>query len=166
MDAAVTARVLAVVVAAGVLAGCGSSTAGGSTAGGGTSSPVASPSETAGLQDVDGLVIDTTSDRGSMAALVSGVTSLDARGCWMLTTPGDTPKAIVWPLGTRWTDAGRTAVVVRSGVVVTQGQSITAGGGYLDDVARSQVSIASDVRCLTGETLSYVVVNPDVKVVR
>lgn len=150
--------VLIAVVGPVLLAACGSSVAG-------TSTPSASPtpSSTAALQQVDGLAIDTTSDRGSMAAIVSGVAGIDPQGCWMLATTGELPHAIVWPLGTRWTDAQHTAVVVDSGVVVRNGQRITAGGGYVDRVPRAQTSIAPDVRCLSGDPVSFVVVNPDVK---
>ncbi|HET7902094.1 MAG TPA: hypothetical protein VFL59_12985 [Candidatus Nanopelagicales bacterium] len=158
MGAHVRASVAAVAAAA-TLCACGSSTAAGARE---SVTASAAPSSTAQIQSVDSLSIDTANDHGSMAAVVSGVATIDAEGCWRLDPPGNAQVALVWPDGTRWTDGAHTAVVVPSGAVIRSGDTITGGGGYVERVERSAVSVAADVRCLAGATISYAVANADV----
>ncbi len=129
-------------------------------------SPASGPSASGGhaaIQVIDGLTIDT-SNAGSLSAVVSGTVSLSAKSCWQLTTPGDpTPLPIVWPAGTRWADDKRQSVQVPSGDIISVGTAITGGGGYMQDIDRASVSIDQNVPCLTGDPVSWVSVNDDIR---
>jgi hypothetical protein len=134
-----------------------------------TQSPGSGPSTSGGhgaIQVIDGLTMDT-SNSGGLSAVVSGTVSLSATSCWQLTTPGDpTPLPIVWPAGTHWADDKRQSVQVPSGDIISVGTAITGGGGYMQDIDRASVSIDQNVPCLTGDPLSWVSINDDVRVAK
>ena len=67
----------------------------------------------------------------------------------------DTEVTVVWPAGTRWSDSTHTAVTVDPGVTLRSGQSIVAGGGVLEEMDRSSVSVAPEVACLSGNPISF-----------
>ena len=108
-----------------------------------------------GIVSVDGLTVTGPESHSAFTAIVAGTLRLDADGCWRLIVPPDTEVTVVWPAGTRWSDSTHTAVTVDPGVTLRSGQSIVAGGGVLEEMDRSSVSVAPEVACLSGNPISF-----------
>ena len=129
--------------------GSGAATSRASTSG---SNP---PTTSYAIVSVDGLSVTGPASQASFSAVVTGTLRLDADGCWRLIVPPDTEVTVVWPAGTRWSDSTHTAVTVDPGVTLRSGQSIVAGGGVLEEMDRSSVSVAPEVACLSGNPISF-----------
>lgn len=128
--------------------------------------PTTSPATSAyGIVVVDGLTTAGPAIGGSAAAVVSGTVRLDQRKCWMVAVPGNGEGVVVWPAGTSWADSSHIAIRLPSGDEIRQGDSITARGAYNQDIDRSSVSVAPDVACLQGTTLTFATVD-DIQVSR
>lgn len=122
----------------------------------GATTPVASGY---GIVAVDGLTVAGPAIGGSASAVVAGTVRLDERNCWMVAVPGNGEGVVVWPAGTTWSDSSHSSIRLPSGDEVKRGDKISAGGAYNQDVDRSNVSIAPDVTCLQGQTLSFATVD-------
>lgn len=116
-----------------------------------------------GVVQEEGLTVAGPAIGGSASAVVSGTVRLDQRKCWMVAVPSNGEGVVVWPAGTRWSDSSHNTIRLPSGDEVHQGDKITAGGAYNQDVDRSNVSISPDVTCLQGAKLTFATVD-DVKV--
>lgn len=128
--------------------GSGAATSRASTSG-------SNPPTSYAIVSVDGLTVTGPASQSSFSAVVTGTLRLDAEGCWRLIVPPDTEVTVVWPAGTRWSDSTHTAVTVDPGVTLRSGHSIRAGGGVLENVDRSSVSVAQEVACLSGNPISF-----------
>lgn len=104
---------------------------------------------------VDGLT-QFAGSGSSLAGALSGVVSVDDRGCWVMRAPGNGSLDVVWPAGTAWDGPDRRSVRLSNGRIVAAGSSIRAGGGVHEGVARDSRSIAPDVTCLGATTVTMV----------
>lgn len=126
-----------------------------------TPSPSAPPSPTS----MDTLLIAKKTGASGQASINTQVT-LTEQKCWI---SGYRSLPILWPEGTRWTDASRTSLVLPNGQVVVSGDWIDGGGTTaerrtLDEAPSDSPCFIVDENGFTGwESLDSVELGTDPK---
>lgn len=114
---------------------------------------------TAGPRDPKGAV---------MEALITGVISLDKRGCVVLMINGQ-PQDVVWPFGWNAEVRGKEATILDSDgmTIAMTGDTVEGGGGNVSaDTPSQSLEDVHRQRCYPSVPTSFAVLQSDIGVVR